>query len=256
MRIMRLWLCMLTVLALASRVDAAGFAMSDNFTVFTPPIPTQQDAEAYAREVLQSAESWRREIAKRWLGEELPSSVGLTTINVSFSEDKDSGLTWAKDDPQIKYHTLYLTTTPDRALGSTMAHEMVHVILATRFPHPHRLAAWLEEGIASTYDDAARQATRKRVLSWIAKTGNWFDLEELLNSPNVASRDQAAYATASSLTEFLLTRSNQRTLLEFGQHANQAGWDAALSKYYRINNTADLQRSWQQWIQQQSPARP
>jgi hypothetical protein len=255
MRTMRLVCCLLAALVLTARVDAAGFAMSDNFTVFTPPIPTQQDAEAYAHEVLQSAEAWRRAIAKEWLSEELPPSVGQTTINVSFSEEKDSGLTWAKDNPQRKFHTLYLTTTPDRALGSTMAHEMVHVVLATQYPHPHRLAAWLEEGIACRYDDGPGKATRKRIVSWIVKTGNWPDLEELLNSPTIASRDKAAYAAAASLTEFLLTRGDKRTLLEFGQHAGKAGWDAALRQYYRINSAADLQRSWQQWVQQ-SPAQP
>ena len=52
MKAMRLMFCTLVVLAFASRVDAAGFAMSDNFTVFTPAYPTQQDAEAYAHEVL------------------------------------------------------------------------------------------------------------------------------------------------------------------------------------------------------------
>ena len=243
------------MLALASRVGAAGFAISDNFTVLTPAYPTQQDAEAYAREVLQSAETWRREIAKEWLGEELPPSVGQTTVNVSFSEQQDAGLTWAKDDPRRSYHTLYLTTTPDRAVGSTLAHEMVHVVLATRYPPPKRLAAWLEEGIASSYDDEARQATRERLLSWIAKTGNWPDVAALLNSPNITSRDKTSYATASSLTEFLLTRGDKRSLLEFGQYAHKAGWDAALRKYYRIASTSDLQRSWQQWVQQ-SASRP
>jgi hypothetical protein len=255
MKAMRLLFRTLLVLAFASRVDAAGFAMSDNFTIFTPAYPTQQDAEAYAHEVLQSAETWRSEIAKQWLGEELPPGVGQTTVNVSFSEEQDSGLTWAKDNPRRKYHTLYLTTTPDRALGSTLAHEMVHVVLATRFPHPQRLAAWIEEGIASSYDDGPRQATRQRILAWIVKTENWPDVAELLISPNMASRDKTAYATASSLTAFLLSRGDKLTLLEFGQYANKAGWDAALSKYYRIRSTADLQRSWQQWVHQ-SPSLP
>jgi hypothetical protein len=250
MKITRLMICWLAALACGSRADAAGFAMSDNFTVFTPSYPTRQDAEAYAREVLESAESWRREIARQWLGEELPPSVGQTTINVSFSDEKDTGLTWAKDNPQRKYHTLYLTTTPDRALGSTLAHEMVHAVLATQFPHPNRLAAWIEEGIACRYDDESAQTTRKRILAWIARTDNWPDVASLLHSPTIASRDKVAYATAASLTEFLLTRRDKRTLLEFGQHANKAGWDAALSKYYRIDSTADLQRSWQQWVQQ------
>ena len=192
----RLLLCTLVLLACAARCIAAGFAMSDNFTVFTPAYPTQEDAQAYAQEVLRSAEAWRSEIARQWLGEELPPSVGQTTVNVSFSEQRDAGITWAKDDPRRKYHTLYLTTSPDRALGSTLAHEMVHVVLATRFPHPCRLPAWLEEGIASSYDDGPRQATRQQILAWMAKTGNWSDVESILNSQNIAGQDKQTYAVA------------------------------------------------------------
>lgn len=250
----RIW-CMVAVVAVSSRADAAGFAMSDNFTILTPACPTQQDATAYAREVLESAEAWRSEIARHWLGEELPPGAGRTTVNVSFSDKQDTGLTWATDHPQRRDHTLYLTTTPDRALGTTLAHEMVHVVLATRFPSPRRLAAWLEEGIASSYDDGARQAARKQSLSWIARTGNWPDVEALLNSPNLNARDATAYATASSITEFLLTRGDRHTLLEFGQYAGERGWDAALARYYRIPSTADLERSWQQWVRQ-SPTGP
>lgn len=246
----RFLLCTLALLACAARCDAAGFAMSDNFTVFTPAYPTHEDAQAYAQEVLRSAEAWRSEIARQWLGEELPPSVGQTTVNVSFSEQRDAGITWAKDDPRRKYHTLYLTTSPDRALGSTLAHEMVHVVLATRFPHPRRLPAWLEEGIASSYDDGPRQAARQQILAWMAKTGNWSDVESIFNLQNIAGQDKQAYAVASSLTQFLLTRGDQRTLLEFGQHARQDGWDAALRKCYRIRTVPDLQRAWQEWVQQ------
>jgi hypothetical protein len=240
----------LLVLIAAIRADAAGFAMSDNFTVFTPAYATDQDNQAYAQEVLRCAEMWRREIAREWLGEELPPSIGKTTVNVAFSEDRDAGLTWAKDDRHRAYHTLYMTTTPDRALGSTLAHEMVHVVLATRFPDPRRLPAWVEEGVASRYDDPARHTTRQQILSWMAKTGNWSDVETVMLSVNISTHDKAAYATASSITEFLLSRGDKHTLFEFGLHGTQSGWDTALERFYRIRSTAHLQRAWQQWVKQ------
>ncbi|MHB8862940.1 MAG: hypothetical protein ACYC6N_11085 [Pirellulaceae bacterium] len=246
----RLVLGTLVLLASAAHCDAAGFAMSDNFTVFTPAYPTHDDAQAYAQEVLESAEAWRSAIARQWLGEELPPSVGQTTVNVAFSEQRDAGITWAKDDRRLKYHTLYLTTTPDRALGSTLAHEMVHVVLATRFPHPHRLPAWLEEGIAGSYDDDSRQETRQKILEWMVKTDNWPDIETILHTRNIPHNDKQTYAVASSLTQFLLTRGDQRTLLEFGQHASKLGLDAALSKSYRFRNVVELQQAWQNWVPQ------
>ncbi len=162
---------------------------------------------------------------------------------------RDAGLTWAKDDPRRHYHTLYLTTSPERALGGTLAHEMAHVVLATRFPHPHRLPAWLDEGIASRYDDSDRQELRQQQIAWIIQTRNWPQLDSLLNASSIASRDKQAYAVASSLVNFLLERnSDKQTLLAFGQHGNQAGWDAALQKYYGIHDVSQLQSQWQRWL--------
>ena len=251
MKAIRPILCILILFAPAARLDAAGFAMSDNFTVFTPAWPSQAEAQQYAKTVLNNAESWRSEIARDWLGEELPPSAGKTTVNVSFNEERDAGLTWIPDDPRRRDRTLYLATTPDRALGSTLAHEMVHVVLATRFPAPNRLPAWLEEGIASSYDDDARQESRRQNIAWFVRTGNWPDIEPVMNCRSISARDKDKYAIAASLTQFLLARGDRPTLLEFGQFANKAGWDAALSKYYRIDSVPGLQRDWQQWVRQQ-----
>ncbi len=198
--------------------------------------------------MLQSAEAWRRAIAREWLGEELPPSVGQTTVNVSFSDDRDAGLTWANAGRRPGSHTLYLTTTPAQALGPTLAHEMVHVVLATRFPDPARLPAWLEEGVASRYDDCERHAIRHRIVSWMARTGNWADLQVLLARPHIPPHDKAAYAAASSVVEYLLTQGDKPTLLEFGRYGARAGWDAALDRYYRIRGRAELQPRWQAWI--------
>ena len=73
-----------------------------------------------------------------------------------------------------------------------------------------------------------------------------------MNCRHISTRDKDTYATAASLTEFLLTRRDRQTLLEFGQYANKAGWDAALSKHYHIDSVPDLQRDWQQWVRQPS----
>ncbi len=229
--------------------DAAGFAMSDNFTVLTSDWPSPGEANQYAQEVLQNAEQWRIDIAREWLGQELPPGVGQTTVNVSLATERDAGLTWAKDDPRRRYHTLYLTTSPERALGGTLAHEMAHVVLATRFPHPRRLPAWMEEGIASRYDDDDRVQLRQQQIDWIVRTGNWPRVDGLLSASNISARDKQAYALAASLIDFLLSlNADKQVILEFGQHASQAGWDAALRKYYHIQDVSQLQTRWQRWL--------
>ena len=134
--------------------QAAGFVHNENFVVFTESGLSRQVTQDFAQSVLVKAEEYRKQISQEWFGEQLPRGIGRTTINVSFSDDRDAGLTWAVDHPDRKLHTIYLYTTAEQAVGSTLAHEVAHAVLATRFPHPHRLPAWVEEGIASQYDNA------------------------------------------------------------------------------------------------------
>src|SRR5207249_7817833 len=139
------------------RVDGAGFVHSPSFIVCTPAIPSQEAADVFAQTVLDKAEALRKQIAVEWLGEELPPSIGQVLLNVSYANEPDRGLTWAKDHPDRKFHALLIVTAPGEMPAGLLAHEITHCVLATRYPHPHRLPAWLEEGIASQYDDGDRQ---------------------------------------------------------------------------------------------------
>lgn len=237
------------LLTLTAQLHAAGFAKSDNFQILTPDLSSRRETDQYAAEVLRHAELWRSEIAREWLGRELPQGVGHTIINVSFSVDRDAGLTWAKDDPRRRSHVLYLSTAPELAIGATLAHEMAHVVLATRFPHPHRLPAWLEEGIASRYDDEARRQERVNLLTWLLETRNWPRIEDVLNASNIAASDRQSYLVAASLTNFFLERNNDKhKLFEFAHSGCEYGWDVALSRHYAIADVDQLQRLWQRWL--------
>ena len=176
--------------------------------------------------------------------------MGATTVNVAFSDDRDTGLTWAKDDPRRKYHVLYMTTSPEKALGSTLAHEMVHVVFATKFPHPNRMPAWVEEGVAARYDNEQRRTIRAKVMASFIRAANWPRLEEVLRADSIPATQQETYAVAVSLTNFLVSRRDKKTLIEFGQHARDIGWDAALQKHYRFRDVGALQVAWQSWARQ------
>ena len=180
----------------------------------------------------------------------LPPGIGRTTISVRHAADRDSGLTWAMDHPDRKMHTVYLFATGEEATGSTLVrHELAHVVLATHFPHPHRLPAWLEEGIASRYDDDQRNQTRGSVLRFFAKQDHWPRLEGVMNAENIAAEDTRSYATAVSLTEMLLAQGDKETLLQFGRAATRSGWQQAMNECYRIRDAGQLQRARrQEWV--------
>jgi hypothetical protein len=241
----------LAVLFVAPPVVAAGFVHNANFTVLTPPEPNQEAGQRFARQVLDRAERYRAEIAKEWLGEELPPGIGRTMINVRFSESNESGSTWAKDHPERTLHGIFLTTSRNRVLGGMLRHEITHAILATRYPHPNRLPPWIEEGIASTYDDDDRLAICERMVRWWATTGNMPPLDRVIEAGGISADDQTAYAAAGSLTAFLLQRRDKETLLTFGKAGLQDGWNAALEEHYDIQNVDALQSAWEAWVRKQ-----
>ncbi|MCA9184749.1 MAG: hypothetical protein R3E01_27915 [Pirellulaceae bacterium] len=231
--------------------EGAGYAHNENFDVYTPAQSAPDAAREYSRQVLAAAEKYRREIAVEWLGQELPPSVGRTVINIRFDEQRDHGLTWAIGQSRRRTHTLYLATSPELAAGSTLAHEMTHVVLATRFAGDKRLPAWLEEGIASHYDDDSRNARRRNLLRWFVETGNWPRLPLVLQSENIAADDAESYAVACSVKDYLLTQGDKGQLIEFGQQAVAAGWENALQTCYNIRGADRLQSEWQQWVMRQ-----
>jgi hypothetical protein len=233
---------------LPAAVHAHGFTHSENFVVSTPDNVSRATDQKLAEQVLHRAETFRREIALQWLGAELPNGAGQTSISVVLSPNEDSGLTWAKDHPDRTLHSVYLRTTAENSVGCTLHHEIVHVVLATFAPHPNRLPSWLEEGIASRYDDDTRRAAREQMRRTWVSSGQIPRLVELLENPDILSVDESAYASATSLVSFLLTKGNERTLLRFAADGQRYGWEASLRAHYRINGHAELQTQWQAWL--------
>lgn len=222
-----------------STTRAAGLAHGDNFIVLA-------EDQALAEAVLAKANEFRKSVAKQWLGTPLPASIGRTVIHVQLSDREDRGQFWAIDGADRRHHKLWITTNRKRAVGSTLHHEITHVVLATQFPQ--RLPVWIDEGIASSYDDKPRRAVRRNVITWYVRTGNWPRLETLFKTNAITASDKAVYATASSLTEFLLSRADKKTLLQFATAGQKNGWDTALTQSYHIGSVAELQVAWQAWV--------
>jgi hypothetical protein len=231
-----------------SVVNANGFAYSDNFIVHTPDHQTQAADQKFAELVLKQAETYRREFAKLWLGAELPAGTGESVISVALSASEDRGLTWAKDHPDRTLHNVYLRTSPENAVGSTLRHEIAHTVLATRFPFPNRLPSWVEEGIASRYDDDSRRAARGQLARYWLRTAQVPRLAQVIETPDLRSFDETSYAAATSLVSFLLTKGNEQKLLRFAVDGQRYGWPSALQAHYRINGYADLEKQWQAWL--------
>jgi hypothetical protein len=233
-------MAVLLAMGIVSVARAGGLAHNADFVVLAPDQPL-------ADAVLAKAASLRSEIAREWLGEELPPSVARVAIHVEITDtNEDRGLFWPIDSPERTLHKIWITTSRDAAVGSALAHEMVHACLAARYGR--RLPAWCDEGAASLSDDAERAATRARILQWFASTGNWPELTTIFAAKTISSDDQAQYAVAASVTEYLLTKASRAAFLRFAVDAQAQGCDAALATHYRIRGVTELQGEWQSWL--------
>ena len=236
---MRLAIFSLVVgLIFGATANSAEMSIRENFTVIAP---NQALAEAVARQ----AEIFRRQAAIEWLGEELPDRAGRSLITVDIAPRKDEGATWPIDSPQRTLHQIWLTTSVERAVGSTLRHEIVHTILDTHF-YPQSLPAWASEGIASQADDNGRKENQRRIVAQWARSGQWPALGRLLVCPQIEHNDLNRYAAASSLLAYLVERGGRPRAVAFAAAGANRGWDRATAEFYG-GDLARLQSDWQAW---------
>ena len=216
---------------------------SKNFVVGAP-------SRTLAVAVLKKAETLRKQIAHTWLGKEFPKGQEFTLIRVFLSHDVDEGLTLlAGSGREIQgSHRMWLETTAELATGSTLAHEITHVVLSSRFPEG--MPAWANEGIASLADDNGRAKRRSEILRHFAENNRWPSVAEILDTRAIDPTDESGYALAVSLTKFLLSRADHAAFIQFVERGSLNGWDKALKDSFGIDGATALQKQWQTWVRQ------
>ncbi len=235
----------LVVLSCLAPGENWGVARSDNFVVNGP-------SREFAAEVLHQAELYRRELAIAWLGEELEQGDGPAIIQVRLSEEKDEAATWPIDSRQREHHLVWITTNSELALGSTLAHEITHVVFATRFGDS--FPNWANEGIAGICDDTATKELRAKLLRDFARSQRWPNLRDVLTADGISPSDQHAYTVSVSLTRYLLSRGSHADFVAFAQLGTKSGWDVAAQKYYGYARVEQLAADWQAWATQNPDA--
>lgn len=211
------------VLLFASQV-CAGIASNANFIVLVP----RQYGDQGATVIMEYAQKYRDEIALEWFGEKLTDGEGQTSISLHIEAGRSSGLTWAKDTPERKLHSVFMTIDDKgkSEVSRILKHEICHTVLATKFPHPNRLPTWLEEGIASRYDSESLKEYRAEVRRRWKRPPRL----ALLPGNRFRSHNDDAYAAAESVVEFLIQRRGKTKLLE------------------SVPDVATLQVEWEAWL--------
>jgi hypothetical protein len=218
-----------------------GIATNDNFVVMAP-------AE-WADRILERATSYRRILAREFYGNELEDGVEHTCVHFQQSTAVDLGKTSLRpsDDPNAS-NMIWLHTNPDRALGSTLKHEIAHAVLHARFPIG--MPVWANEGLASRYDDEHAIGIRGRIIRGFVNSGEFPSLSDLFVTKTFRRHRQDMYATSESVTAFLIEHKDGGIpkFIDFVENGVNRGWKTALQRHYRINDLPALQKQWQNWV--------
>lgn len=230
----------LLVLLTTVPARSADMSIGTNFLVLAPN-------QAVADAVAKQAEVFRKQSALEWLGKELPDRNGRSLITVDITSQKDEGLTWPIDSPKRTLHQVWLTTSVERAKGTTLHHEVVHTVLDT-YSYPELLPVWASEGIASQADDTGRKENQRQIVARWSRARRWPALRSLFDASRIGHDDLNSYAAASSVTEFLAERGGKTRVVEFAASGRKRGWDQAAREYYSLHDVAELQTAWQDWV--------
>ncbi|RPI80523.1 MAG: hypothetical protein EHM42_11985, partial [Planctomycetaceae bacterium] len=230
----------------------ADFA-TDNFTVTAP-------TREIAQQVGEAAEYFRREIARDWLGYELPRWYAKCPIRVKVGQIGAGGQTTFNFHPtkngrdEVCDWNMQIQGSLERILDSVLPHEVSHTIFACHFRRP--LPRWADEGAATLVEHESERRRQVLTVEQVINTRNRIPLKDLLamkEYPSDMKNVMTLYAEGYSLAHLLVQEGGKARYLEFLEDAHQRNWDKAVKKHYRYADVATLEKRWKEWVLAGSP---
>jgi hypothetical protein len=221
---------------------------SPNFVVTAP-------SEEIARQVADTAERCRDDLALAWLGKTLPRWYRPCQVTVKIGQLGAGGATtFAFDGGEVFGWRMTVQGSLERVLDSVIPHEVSHTILATHFRRP--LPRWADEGAATLVEHESEQHRQRLLLRQVWKSSRHIPLRELLamtEYPQDMQSVMTLYAEGYSLADFLVQARGREQFLEFLDDAHEHGWDVALKQNYSLGGLQDLEQRWTGWVEAGSP---
>lgn len=230
----------------ANLANAAGYR-TVNFTV---DAPTPQ----LAKEIGDSAEVWRRELAKEWLGKELPRWSQPCPIKASVHPDLGAGgaTSFVFNQGQVYDWRMNIQGSRERVLDSVLPHEITHTIFATHFRQP--LPRWADEGACTTVEHHSEIQKQERMLIDFLKTKRGIRFDEMFAMTEYPADVLPLYAQGHSLSQFLISQRGKQVFLNFLADGMRTGdWRAAIQSHYEYEHLLALQNSWMDWVRAGRP---
>jgi len=251
-RIFRAAAFLAAAISLHTSISLAASSRTQNF-IIEAPTPELAD------KIGKAAEHYRRELAIDWIGSPMPNWSRPCPIRVevspglgaggatSFVFDKVNG----KDE--VFGWDMKIQGSEERVLDSVLPHEITHTIFASYFRRP--LPRWADEGACTTVEHQSERNKTQQMLIQFLRSGHGIAFHEMFAMKEYPADVLPLYAQGYSLARFLIEQGGRQKFIDFvGQGMKSDNWSADIKEHYGIENLADLQNRWLDWVKQGSPS--
>lgn len=216
-----------------------------NFIVYA------RDAD-WARQVAQVAEANRRDLAKHWLGEELPRWSKPCPLVVQDGPNKlASGETkYTLIQGAVINFNMTVVGTRERILDSVLPHEITHTIIASHFaPFGKPVPRWADEGMCTTVEHESERRKHDKMLIQFLREQKGIPFLTLFALRDYPADMLPLYAQGYSVTSFLIAQSGPREFIRFLELGmRNDDWYTATEKVYGYPLVGNLQTAWNNWV--------
>ncbi|NLX55665.1 MAG: hypothetical protein GXY58_11175 [Planctomycetaceae bacterium] len=224
-----------------------GSCRSQNFVV-TAPTP------AFARQVCEAAEHYRRVLAVEWLGAELPPWQDVCPIRVLVGPQLGAGgaTTFTFIDGQPRHWDMEIQGSQERILDSVLPHEITHTIFATHFGCP--LPRWADEGGATSVEHVSERSKQDQLLIQFLTSNRGIAFNQMFAMRDYPPDILPLYSQGYSLARYLIAQGGRRKYVDYvSDGLRWNNWTASTQKHYGFRSLSELQVSWLDWVRQGSP---
>jgi hypothetical protein len=245
------------LLAFIQASDCSAQYRTTNFVVYAPQ-------PAFAKQVGDQAEKFRKELSVRWLGEELPAWPEPCPITVEIAPHAGGETSFAfspggdgRSRPFDWRMKIY--GSPERILDSVLPHEVTHTIFATHYGRP--LPRWADEGACTTVEHDVEKKKNHQMLMQFLTTNRGIPFNHMFAMKQYPRDILPLYAQGYSLAKYLIMQKGHRHFVNFvgaGMQREVPGrepqtWNEVTKQFYGYDDLSDLQVRWLAWVREGSP---
>jgi hypothetical protein len=234
---------------LAAAVGSLGASYrTKNFVISAP-------SAQIAEQIGQAAEKYRSELAKQWLGHEMPNWSQPCPITAQVADRLGAGgaTSFVFDHGEVFGWRMTIQGSLVRILDSVLPHEVTHTVFATHFRQP--LPRWADEGACTTVEHASERGKQQAMLIDFLRTGRGIAFSQMFAMKEYPHDVMPLYSQGYSVARYLVAQGGKRKFLEYlADGLRDENWTRATQHHYGVSSLAALQNQWLAWVRQGSPA--